>query len=280
MYTSSTNELVKQIYRQIRRSTPWCAIAFLIACGGGDGAAVDSGPEPDADMMCRAAGPLARTLTTDDGVELIADLYTTGTVGDPGIILLHMIPPGNTKDNYPAALIEPLVARGFQVLNVNRRGAPGSGGVPTEAYLGDSGKFDALAARDYLVEHACAIPSAAIAVIGASNGTTTALDYAMHAASRADIDQPAAMVFLSGGSYTENQHTIADSLAELSTVPIQFAFPMGEAAWNREVEALGVAAWSFVEYSPGDHGTRLFTAASASILDIIDFLDNTVISLP
>ena len=252
------------------------ATVWLSACGGGR-AAVDSGPEPRADAIvdteCVAAGPQARTLTTEDGVELIADLYTTGTVGDPGVILLHMIPPSNTKDNYPATFIEPLVARGLQVINVNRRGAPGSGGVASDAYLGDNGKYDALAARDFLVGHPCAVPSDAIGVIGASNGTTTALDFAVYAAERAEIDQPAAMVFLSGGSYTENQHTVAESLAQLSAVPVHFAFPSAEAAWNRDIEALGVGAWSFVEYNPGDHGTRLLDAAPTSGPDAIDFLD-------
>lgn len=259
-------------------TTACFAALLLLGCDDNGTPAVDSGPDPqiDADAACLAAGPLARNLTTDDGVSLIADLYTTGTVGDPGVILLHMIPPGNTKDNYPATFIEPLVARGFQVLNVNRRGAPGSGGEAMDAYLGDNGKFDALAARDYLVGHPCAVPDATIAVVGASNGTTTAVDYAVYAANRADIDRPAAMVFLSGGSYTENQNSIANSLTELADIPIQFAFPSAEAAWNRDVEALGVGAWSFVEYDPGDHGTRLFDAAPASMGDVTDFLDNTL----
>lgn len=230
----------------------------------------------DAEVSCTAGGPFARTLATDDGVELIADWYSTGNVGDPGVILLHMIPPANTKDNYPAEFIDPLVARGFQVLNVNRRGAPGSSGEATEAYQGDNGKFDALAARDYLVGHPCAVPGGAIAVVGASNGTTTALDFAMYGASQADIDQPAAMVFLSGGQYTENQYSIAASLAELSAIPIQFAYPSAEATWNDGVEALGVGVWSFVEYAPGDHGTRLFSAAPDSIGGVIDFLDGAL----
>lgn len=257
------------------------AIGFVVlgcvACGdagdGQDGAPTDAHGGADAAAGCSAAGPVEITLRTDDGVSLIADLYTTGQVGGPGAILLHMIPPGNSKDNYPAEFIAPLVARGVHVLNVNRRGAPGSGGEAEDAYLGPNGKLDAKAAYDYLTSHACAVPPAQIALVGASNGTTTALDFAVFAAGDASVEQPAAMVFLSGGSYTENQNLIANELDVLEGHPVYFAYPPGEAAWNDAIEASAPDTWTFVEYTPGGHGTQLFTSNPESIGDVVDFID-------
>ena len=103
------------------------ALTETLACGGASGnrdaAMGDARGGSDGPTACTAAGPIAVDLVADDKVRLAADLYTTGTTGAPGVILLHMIPPSNTKANYPRAFIDPLVARGFQVLNVNRRGA-------------------------------------------------------------------------------------------------------------------------------------------------------------
>ncbi len=216
------------------------------------------------------------TLQTDDGVELIADLYTTGTTGNPGVILLHMIPPSNSKANFTTAFIEPLVARGFNVLNVNRRGAPGSGGVATDAYTGPNGKLDAKAAYDFLIAHQSATPSTAIAVVGASNGTTTTTDFSVFAAGVRSTDQPAALVFLSGGSYTENQNSMKDNLTALSNHPIYFAYPPGESAWNIGIQGFAPANWTFTQYSPGAHGTGLFASNPEVITDVINFIDGVL----
>ena len=225
---------------------------------------------------CVAEGPTEVTLTTEDGVELIADSYTTGVAGSPGVILLHMIPPSNSKSNYPAAFIEPLVQRGFNVINVNRRGAPGSGGVASEAYTGPNGKFDAKAGYEFLVGHACATPAAAIAVVGASNGTTTTIDFSVYAAATTGVEQPAALVLLSGGTYTEGQNTISGNLDALDNHPVWLGYPTAEASWNLGVEAVAPQDWQFVEYSPGSHGTLLFGSDSDSITNVIDFIDGVL----
>ena len=41
-----------------------------------------------------------------------------------------------------------------------------------------------------------------IAVVGASNGTTTALDFAVYASTDPKVPFPSALVFLTGGTYT------------------------------------------------------------------------------
>jgi len=191
----------------------------------------------DAAQVCVAPGPVELTLTTDDGVDLIADLYSPGQAGGAAVILLHMIPPMFDKSGYPAAFIDPLVGRGLIVLNVNRRGATGSGGVAEEAYTGPNGKLDAKAAYDYLTTQGCDTPPAQIAVVGASNGTTTATDFSVYADAESTVEQPAAMVFMSGGTYTENQNAIAANLDALDNHPIYFAYPQNEATWNEEIAA-------------------------------------------
>ena len=64
-------------------------------------------------------------LLTEDGVNLIAKHYTSGQRGAPGVVLLHMIPPHHTYENYTPEFIEALRSEGFDVINVNRRGAAG-----------------------------------------------------------------------------------------------------------------------------------------------------------
>lgn len=245
------------------------------ACGGssGDDEVPDAQASADAVAACTAAGPVGLTLTTDDGVNLIADLYSPGHVGGPAVILLHMVPPAYTKDSYPPEFIDPLVARGYVVLNINRRGAPGSEGVAVDAYIGPNGKLDAKAAYDYLTTQGCATPATQIAIVGASNGTTTATDFSIYAEAETTVEQPAVMVFMSGGDYTENQHAIADNLDALDNHPIYFAYPDEEASWNETISAIAPDSWTFVEYVPGAHGTNMFASNPEIIGDIGDFIE-------
>ena len=228
-------------------------------------------PSSAAANACSNA--MGTTLTTDDGVELASDFWA-GTRGGAGIVLLHMIPPHHTKANFPASFIQQLVEHGWSVINVNRRGAPGSQGVAKQAYKGDQGWLDAKAGRDFLTQHACAIDPKRIALIGASNGTTTAVDYAIHVATADAVAPVQALVYLSGGSYTEAQHGFADHGAVLRSIPSLFLFPKREAQWNRLAESASKGApWTFVEYDPGAHGTNLFKSDPKSATTVIDFLD-------
>src|SRR5438552_1537749 len=59
-----------------------------------------TGTEPGS---CTAGGPQVVHFTTDDGLVLEADLYPTGITGRPAAILLHEVPPFNTRANYPRA---------------------------------------------------------------------------------------------------------------------------------------------------------------------------------
>ncbi len=285
-------------------------LVLCVACNDGGGSATDTGtdaaPDPADDAAadaapdvaeepsddpvseptedaapdsaeCVAAGPVDVTLTTEDGVELIAQFYTPGVVGAPGVILLHEYPLYFTMASYPATFITNLTDRGFNVINVNRRGATGSGGVVEDAFWGPLGKWDARAGYDYLVSHPCTTTATAIGVVGASNGTTTAVDFSVWAASDAAAEQPAVMVFLSGDTYTEAQNTISGSMDALDNHPILFVYPAAEAAWNNTIEALPAPeTWEFQEYPGAAHGTALFSSHPDSVGRVGDFLDATL----
>ena len=224
----------------------------------------------DAPAPCTAGGPIVVSLPTDDGVVLQADFFPIGAANAPAVVLLHMIPPQNTRKNWPQAFIEAVVAKGIAVLNVDRRGAGGSTGVAQDAYIGPKGKLDAKAAVDFLASRPCAIRMDRVAIAGASNGTTTVLDFTV-----SSQQKPRAIVFMTGGSYTENQTSVAANRATLDPISILFVFSTQERAWSAAF-APGPGPWQFKEYDPGDHGTRMFAARPESVADVASFLASSL----
>jgi len=184
-----------------------------------------------------------------------------------------MIPPHHDRSNYPKAFIDALVAKGFTVLNVDRRGAGKSKGVAKEAYEGPKGVLDAQAARDTLAKHACRFDTTRMVLVGASNGTTTALDYTVAAhQDGSSYDAPKALVFLTGGKYTENQHALKDHRATLGKTPLLFVFSTDERAWSASFQEGAPAAWTFKEYAKGAHGTKMFGAQPESIEKVVSWV--------
>jgi len=100
-----------------------------------------------------------------------------------------------------------------------------------------------------------------------SNGSTTTLDYTVSAAS-----PPRALVFLTGGTYTEAQTKLADQRTKLDPIPILFVYSTDESAWSKGFSTGASPKWVFKEYAGGDHGTRMFTAVPESINDVASFL--------
>lgn len=215
-----------------------------------------------------AAVPVA--LQTEDGLMLEADFYSSGISGGKAVFLLHMIPPGNDKSNYTPEFINALRDAGFSVLNVNRRGAGASEGDPMDAYMGLSGRLDAVAAHDFLTMDGCGTSPSLISAVGASNGTTTVTDFAVGASA---ADQLAAMVLLSPGRYTESQNTYVGEAETLSAVPMYFGFPDSESEWPEAMMPLDSGSWTFREFAGGGHGTQLFTSHPEIIAEIAAFLD-------
>ncbi len=235
----------------------------------------DLTPSPDtSEPSCPAATSEVIVFETEDGVELEADLHTTGSAGSPAVVLLHMIPPSNDRSNYPLSFREQLNEAGFTVLNVDRRGAGGSGGQAADAYLGPNGKLDAAAAVSALAALPCPPDLARLAIIGASNGTTTALDYTLHVALSGDeITVPRALVFLTGGSYTENQNPVSALLetSGLEALSILFLYPQDEATWSEGFKS-GSANWTHSAYEESGHGTQLFDSAPSAMAEVTEWL--------
>ncbi|MEQ8457838.1 MAG: CocE/NonD family hydrolase [Sandaracinaceae bacterium] len=251
----------------------------LGACEGearnpSDAGSVDTGlPDagaPDTGLPDAGRCELAETvtLTTEDGVTLEADALRPAGEIRGAVALFHMIPPFNTRGNYPAELLDALTERGLAVLNVDRRGAGGSEGDPVEAYEGPAGRLDVLAAVQWLVDDPC-VPDVPYALVGASNGTTSVLDFTVDPGA---VSGPSAIAFLTGGGYTENQNAIADHRDALDPLPLLFLYSTEERAWSAAFEADGSASWRFEEVADGAHGTNMFGAAPATIELVADFL--------
>ncbi len=202
------------------------------------------------------------SLTTRDGVALEADWYDVGVDGGPAFVLLHMIPPGNDRSNWPVAFVDRLAGQGWSVLVLDRRGAGASDGVAEEAYEGPNGKLDVEAAALYLQDQG----AGDLAIIGGSNGTTSLLDYAAWAAGEG-LPQPVAVGLMTGGSYTENQNP----MSALPAVPAVFTYSTAERDWSEAQRPLDPGSWSFLEYDGGDHGTRMFDAKPKVKGDLVDF---------
>jgi len=225
---------------------------------------------PDAsENACVAENGVVR-FDTEDGVTLEADLARPEGSPQGAVVLLHMIPPSNDRSNYSQAFIDALTAQDLMVLNVDRRGAGASQGTALEAYEGAKGVLDAQAAVAQVVSTGC-VSAAEVALVGASNGTTTVFDYVVAAESA-----PKAVVFLTAGPYTENQNTMAAQKDKLS-MPTLFVWHAEEAridVWTEPMREGAPASWTFSEYNPGGHGTINFSAAPQSINDVATFLGN------
>lgn len=245
-----------------------CAQRGTPAPAGSDDGAVAPTPTTTTTTAGRCEpGQSVVHLPTEDGVTLAADLALTGKSAGPAVVLLHMIPPANDRKNYPAKLITALVDRGISVLNVDRRGAGDSGGVALDAYTGPKAALDGKAAIAFLRGHACAFDGERLGMVGASNGTTTTLDYSVSAKA-----PPRALVFLTGGTYTENQTKLAAQHDKLDKVPLLFVYSTAESAWSKAFAASAPPAWVFKEYANGAHGTGMFAAEPRSVDDVATFL--------
>lgn len=230
--------------------------ALLLACTAGSPQADDTGsaPPPGVEVV---------TLSTRDEVALVGDLYA-GPADAPAVLLLHMTPSGGwNRTDWPGDFLQLLVDRGWWVLALDRRGAGESGGVAQDAYEGDAGRYDVEAAALLLRERG----AGELAVIGASNGTTSMIDYAAWAGGEG-LPVPVALGFMTGGAYTENQ----TAMESVPPVPAVYTYSTAERAWSVDQQALDPGSWSFLEYADGDHGTKMFDAAPEVRTDLEDFL--------
>lgn len=233
-------------------------LLLLLACTG-QLPADDTGPGPGDTAPFVPPGGVVISLTTADGVTLEADWYDNAP-GSPAVLLLHMIPPNYDRSSWPGAFIESLVDDGYAVLALDRRGAGGSEGNAEDAYNGDLGVNDAYAAVDHMV----AAEHDRLAIIGASNGTTTLLDYTNSPGGR---PAPEALVLMSGGTYTESNSALRAGTSD----HMLFLYPSAEASWNEALVGTN-DAWEFIEYEGNAHGTEMFRRVETVEDDIRGYL--------
>ncbi len=223
-----------------------------------------SGKGDCAEGAAASTGGDAVALTTQDGLCLVADHYR-GDALAPAVVLLHMNPEQWTRKSWPVQFISDMQRRGWTVLNVDRRGAGDSEGAPKDAFEGPGGFWDVQAAVRYLYEQDVAMFS----IVAASNGTTSAADYAVGAAAEGDI-APVSMVFMSGGTYTENQTPI-EGLADTHT-PLLFQADDVEQLWFDNLDDINPGEWEYSEYAGAGHGSQMLDHTPDVEADILDFL--------
>ncbi len=240
-------------------------VASLGGCAHVEGGDSETEEEPtdSAPVACEAAATSEAEvvhLTTSDDVVLEADYYAA-RADDPAVLLLHMIPPSYDRTSWSPTFIQSLRDRCFAVLALDRRGAGGSEGTASQAYQGVKGVRDAQAAAAFLVEGG----AGPLHLVGASNGTATALDYGVDPA---DGPAPASMVFWSPDTYTEANSDLAD----LSLARLMFTFPASERDWSESQRALDPGTWTLHEYEGSAHGTNAFGTAHDPSEAIVAFL--------
>jgi len=218
-------------------------------------------PRETDDTEVAVGPPTVITVETRDGVTLEADWWE-GEPGAPGFVLLHMIPPSNDRTTWPRWFEKDLVREGYAVLAVDRRGAGGSEGVAVDAYEGPNGKYDVEACALYLQAEG----AGALAIIGASNGTTSMIDYAAWAQGEG-LPEAAALGFMTGGTYTEYN----TEMSAVPAIPAVFTYSTEEKGWSVDQQPLDPGTWSFLEYPEGAHGTLMFDAAPEVGPDLIEF---------
>ena len=232
-------------------------LVSLVACTGGVDELDDTGTPPISERQS------VISLETRDGVVLEADYISAFEEDRPGIVLLHMNPESNDRSNWPESFVSKLADRNYAVLVPDRRGAGNSEGVAQDSFQGESGKYDVEACVSYLEEAGVR----SVSIVAASNGTTSALDYAVWAPGEA-LPEPLSMVFMTGGNYTENN----TEMTELTAEKLLFTYSTEEKGWSEMQQAVDPGSWTFMEYGGGGHGTRMFDAIPASEDDIKDWL--------
>ncbi len=230
----------------------------------------DTSTKDTADPGC-GEEEVVRFKTSDD-VELVADYHPPESAGKGAIVLFHMIPPNFDRSSYPSRVRNAFADAGYAVINVDRRGAGESAGVAQDAYTGPKGKLDVEAAIEYILsdDRKCAVDSAKIMIVGASNGTTSVLDYTA-GRSTTTLPNPKAIAWLSPGPYTESQYKIDENKTLLEALPVLIIHPASE-TWANAYESYS-ANWKVVTLENGVHGTGNFDDGALEALQLPALLD-------
>ncbi len=194
---------------------------------------------------------------TSDNVELVADYHPPKEEGKGAVVLVHMIPPSNDRSTYPPRVRNAFSNQGLAVLNLDRRGAGDSSGIAKDAYQGPKGVLDVEAAVEFLLskDRKCRIDANKLMLVGASNGTTSIMDYSV-GRSTETLPLPKTLVWLSPGTYTETQHKIEEHKTLLSQMPLLIIHPENE-TWIEPYIDFS-EHWRILKLQDGKHGTQNF----------------------
>ncbi len=195
------------------------------------------------------------TFPTPDGVDLVADYLPAEDPNAGAVVLFHMAPPSNDRSGFPAA-VRASLGDGYSVLNVDRRGAGDSGGSAPDATGEALARWDMEAATGFLTsaDRVCPVDSTHVVLVGASNGTTSLLDYATD--HQPELPGPAGMVWMSPGTYTEANNRVLDNRELLNAMPMLWLYPTDE-PYRDQWTAGAPDDWTF-HRDGGEHGTEMF----------------------
>lgn len=234
---------------------PVCTVLLLLllACTADTDKTLDTDTGTAEPFVPPEGGTIS--LETRDDVTLAATYAPIDTAG-AGIVLLHMDPAGATRLDWPEAVITSLNEAGLAVVAIDRRGAGESEGEARDAVVGDGGRYDVEAAVLRLV----ADGYTRVSLLGASNGTTSMIDYTAWSRTE-DVPEPVALGYLSGGSYT----TTNTSMDDIPTLPSLFLYGDGDAVWAENLKGESPAAWQFQLIEGGGHGTALLDRVDRAV---------------
>ncbi len=259
-----------------------CALLLLVltACGSDSSTQASEATtpplEPPSETVPSCTGDVREvSFSTADGETLAADHHVAAEPGRGAIVLFHMIPPGNDRTGYPKRVREVLSDLGVTVLNVDRRGAGASSGDPESAYTGAGARLDMEAAVRYLLDEdaGCTVSPDKLLLVGASNGTTSVHDYT--AEHDTALPDPAAVVWMSPGTYTETQVPVTGS--ETEATPVLWLYPTNEAYSGDFIG--GSSSWEFVERG-SVHGTQMFDGGQLeadTVADLVSWVERWIL---
>ena len=225
-----------------------------------------------ATIECASEGVVV-TFETRDGVDLVGDYLPATSANRGAIVLFHMAPADHDRSDWPTDIRAAFGDRDLNVLNVDRRGAGESAGNATDATQGIMARLDVEAAADFLTDAArvCPVDSRHVILVGASNGTTSVMDYT--AGHEPELPHPSALIWLSPGTYTEANHRVNDQRVVLDALPMLWLYPTDE-PYSDQWTATAPDDWEF-HRDGAEHGTDMFDGGdleAATVERMDDFM--------